>query len=208
MISALPQVPVSVRRDEPKQAEAQWAHIALHAPQMAATFGRYLTQISTFLSPNSVTAADLSFRTVTWFLDERRPDVRSVAGLDRNLMEDFAVWLSERPGLKGPLSVSSRRQRLGMLHMFFERIIDWDWPDAPARNPVWMFRFHYSARYYNPALGAWTQTDPSGHNPGGTGRVPPASWRITNRQARRPVGVRARLCRPRGRGRQNGRWAR
>jgi hypothetical protein len=68
-----------------------------------------------------VTAADLSFRTLTWFLDERRPDVRSVAGLDRNLMEDFAVWLSERPGLKGPLSVSSRRRRLGMLHMFFER---------------------------------------------------------------------------------------
>ncbi len=64
--------------------------------------------------------------------------MRSVAGLDRNLMEDFAVWLTERPGLKGPLSVSSRRQRLGMLHMFFERIIDWDWPGAPGAIPVFI----------------------------------------------------------------------
>jgi hypothetical protein len=50
MIRALPQVPVSVRRDEPSQAEAQSARTALNAPQLAATFGRYLTQISTFLS--------------------------------------------------------------------------------------------------------------------------------------------------------------
>jgi len=123
MIHALPEAPVSVRRDDVSHAEAEWADIALRSPVLAATFRRYLTQISTFLSPNSVIAADLSFRTLTWFLDERGSDVRSVAGLDRNIMEDFAVWLSERPGLKGPLSVSSRRQRLGMLHMFFERII-------------------------------------------------------------------------------------
>jgi site-specific recombinase XerD len=138
MIKALPQVPLSVRRDEPSHAEAQWTQIALASPELAATFRRYLTQISTFLSPNSVIAADLSFRTLTWFLDERGSKVRSVAGLDRNLMEDFAVWLTERPGLKSRLSVSSQRQRLGMLHMFFERIIDWDWPDAPARNPVFI----------------------------------------------------------------------
>ena len=100
---------------------------------------RYLTQISTFLAPNSVLAADLSFRTLTWFLAEQAPGVRSVSGLDRNVMEDFAVWLAERPGQKtGRLSVSSRRQRIGMLHMFFERIIDWDWPDAPARTPVFI----------------------------------------------------------------------
>ena len=27
------------------------------------------------------------------------------------------------------------RQRLRMLRMFFERIIEWDWPDAPDREP-------------------------------------------------------------------------
>ena len=99
MIRALPQTPLSVRRDEPSHAEAQWAQIALASPELAGTFRRYLTQISTFLSPNSVIAADLSFRTLTWFLDERGSKVRSVVGLDRNLMEDFAVWLTERPGL-------------------------------------------------------------------------------------------------------------
>jgi site-specific recombinase XerD len=138
MIGAQPETPVSIRRDNLSHAETEWADIALRSPVLAATFQRYLTQISTFLSPNTVIAADLAFRTLTWFLDERRSHVRSAAGLDRNLMEDFAVWLSECPGLKGPLSVSSRRRRLGMLHMFFERIIDWDWPDAPARNPVFI----------------------------------------------------------------------
>ncbi len=103
MIRALSPAPASVRCDDVSHAETQWDQIALCSPELAATFRRYLTQISTFLSPNSVIAADLSFRTLTWFLDERGSKVRSVAGLDRNLMEDFAVWLTERPGLKRPV---------------------------------------------------------------------------------------------------------
>jgi hypothetical protein len=29
-----------------------------------------------------------------------------------------------------------RRQRLRMLRVLFERIIEWDWADAPMRNPI------------------------------------------------------------------------
>jgi site-specific recombinase XerD len=51
--------------------------------------------------------------------------------------EDYKVWLAAQPGHHGQgLSVNSRRQRLGMVRAFFERIIEWDWPDAPARNPL------------------------------------------------------------------------
>ena len=39
--------------------------------------------------------------------------------------------------LQGPmLAKNTQRQRLRTLRMFFERIIEWDWSDAPARNPV------------------------------------------------------------------------
>jgi integrase len=47
--------------------------------------------------------------------------------------------LAERPGATGkPLSVNFRRTRLGIIRTFFDRIIEWDWPDAPARIPIFV----------------------------------------------------------------------
>jgi site-specific recombinase XerD len=41
------------------------------------------------------------------------------------------------PGVRGGrLSAETQRQRLRTIRQFFERIIEWDWPDAPPRNPV------------------------------------------------------------------------
>ena len=36
----------------------------------------------------------------------------------------------------GTITPETHRQRLRMVRAFFERIIEWDWPDASARNPV------------------------------------------------------------------------
>ncbi len=45
--------------------------------------------------------------------------------------------MAGRPaGTSGTLSANTFGQRLRMLRVFFERIIEWDWPDAPPRNPV------------------------------------------------------------------------
>ena len=45
--------------------------------------------------------------------------------------------LAARPGVRGgQSSPNTHRQRLRTLRVFFERIIEWDWPDAPARNPI------------------------------------------------------------------------
>jgi integrase len=103
---------------------------------MTDTLGRYLAQASTFLAPRSVEVADVVLRQFArWLLDHT--DVRAVAEVGRSHVEDFKLWLVARPGMRGDgLSVSTQRQRLRMLRMFFERIIDWDWPDAPARNPI------------------------------------------------------------------------
>ena len=34
------------------------------------------------------------------------------------------------------LAKNTQRQRLRMIRIFFERLIEWDWPDAPRRNPI------------------------------------------------------------------------
>jgi integrase len=118
------------------KAAGEWAQIAVHAPQMAATLGGYLSQAATFLAPTSVEVADLTLRQLAfWLLDHT--DLRAIGDVRRSDIEDFKLWLVAQPGVNGDgLSQNTQRQRLRMLRVFFERIIEWDWPDAPARNPV------------------------------------------------------------------------
>jgi site-specific recombinase XerD len=37
---------------------------------------------------------------------------------------------------RSAVSAETHRQRLRTIRQFFERIIEWDWSDAPPRNPV------------------------------------------------------------------------
>jgi site-specific recombinase XerD len=125
------------RRYEPAGSVAanEWADITAEAPEMAATMGRYLRQIATFLAPASVVVADNALRQLAgWALTNT--GIESVAQFRRDDIEDFKVWLSTRPGVKGTLSANTHRQRLRTLRAFFERIIEWDWPDAPVRDPI------------------------------------------------------------------------
>jgi integrase len=60
-----------------------------------------------------------------------------VAAIGRTHIEDFKTWQAARPGRGGkPLSTTTIRHRLGLLRTFFERIIEWDYDDAPARLPI------------------------------------------------------------------------
>jgi site-specific recombinase XerD len=97
---------------------------------------RYLGQASTFLAPRSVEAAENALRQLArWLIDHT--EVRAVAQVRRNDIEDFKVWLAAQPGNRADrLSANTRAQRLRTLRMFFERILEWDWPEAPARNPI------------------------------------------------------------------------
>jgi site-specific recombinase XerD len=123
----------------PPDARRQWAgweEITADAPQMTATMFRYLHQAATFLAPRSVESAENALRQLAFFL-VNRTDVRTVAGISRNDIEQFKLWLAAGPGTKGgTLTANTQRQRLRMLRMFFERIIEWDWDDVPARNPI------------------------------------------------------------------------
>lgn len=119
------------------QAGQEWQQIAVRVPDMAATMGRYLNQASTFLAPLSIEVADNTLRQLARFL-LADTTVTTVAGVTRDDIEAFKLWLAAQPGSRPgtTLSFNTQRQRLGMLRVFFERIIEWDWDDAPRRNPV------------------------------------------------------------------------
>jgi site-specific recombinase XerD len=115
---------------------AEWAVLAAQAPQLIDTMARYLAQAGTFLAPASIDSASLGMRQFCrWLLADT--DIRTVAGINRNAIEDYKVWLADQvaPG-GGRLAANTQRQRLRMLRVFFERIIEWEWSDAPTRNPI------------------------------------------------------------------------
>ena len=106
------------------------------SPQVVATIDRYLAQLSTVLAPRSVTMANTTLRQlVRWLV--ATTEVTAVAEITRTHLEDYKLWLATRPGMKGEtLAKNTQRHRLRMIRIFFERIIEWDWDDAPRRNPL------------------------------------------------------------------------
>jgi site-specific recombinase XerD len=103
---------------------------------LAATMRRYLIQLTTFLAPRSVDVADHTLRQLARWLVVNT-EVKVVPDITRTHIEDYKVWLAAQPGASGPtLSKSTQRQRLRMIRIFLERLIEWGWPEAPGRNPI------------------------------------------------------------------------
>ena len=123
---------------EGSPAAEQWAQIRPVAPQVAATIERYLARLATFLAPASVEAADGALRIFArWLVHDA--GITSIAAVHRDDIEDFKVWLAHKPHPQRAgrtISPNTYRLRLRTVRSFFERIIEWDWPDAPARDPV------------------------------------------------------------------------
>jgi len=114
----------------------EWAALSGRAPQLVATMRRYLVQLTTFLAPRSVEVADTTLRQLSRWLTTDT-DVTVVAQITRAHIEDYKVWLAAQPGQKGQLlAKNTQRHRLRMIRIFLERLIEWDWPDAPGRNPI------------------------------------------------------------------------
>jgi integrase len=123
--------------EAPSQSELDWQVVTAGAPQLAATATRYLEQISYSLRPGSVVVADAALRVFCRYLLDAHPDTVTFAQVGRTEIEGFKAALAARITAKGtPVSPNYRRQRLGTLRTFFDRIIEWDWPDAPARIPI------------------------------------------------------------------------
>ena len=135
MSAATARIAAGDRAPAGTHAAAEWEQIGAAAPELALTMRRYLAQAATFLAPRSVAAADGALRQLArWLLAST--SIESVTQIRRDDLEDFKIWLSSQDGIKGALSANTYGQRLRMLRVFFERIIEWDWPDAPPRNPL------------------------------------------------------------------------
>jgi site-specific recombinase XerD len=97
---------------------------------------RYLEQVACVLRPGSVSGADLALRSFAAFLAETSP-VTSLTLITRRHIEDFKPWLAARPGQNKPrLTPATIAHRLGTLRMFFLRIEEWGWDEAPPRVPM------------------------------------------------------------------------
>jgi site-specific recombinase XerD len=117
-------------------AAAQWAQLRAEAPQVVAVIQRYLQRLAVFLAPGSVDAAENALRQFArWMITDAGLD--AIAAVRRDDIEDYKVWLAAQPRAGGKtITMETHRQRMRTVRAFFERIIEWDWPDAPPRNPV------------------------------------------------------------------------
>ena len=121
----------------PSSSEREWAEMTPVAPRLVGTASRYLDQIGLSQRPATVVVADRALRLFCRYMVDHHPDTQGFAEVGRDHIEGFKGWLVAMTTAHGkPLAANTLRQRLGMLHSFFERIIEWDWPDAPARIPI------------------------------------------------------------------------
>ena len=109
---------------------------------MVATMTSYLDQLEVSARPGTVAAAELTLRFFAHRVTEADPSCVSVAGIGRAHIEDFKTWLLTRRGRTGkPLATMTIRHRLSTVRTFFERIMEWDYDDAPARLSIYMSDF-------------------------------------------------------------------
>jgi site-specific recombinase XerD len=136
-VSALPAGgPAASRAVAGSIAAAEWTRIETAAPQVATLMRRYLRQLGTFLAPRSVEAAGSALRQLArWMVTEA--GLAAVGDIRRDDIEDYQLWLAAQPRGGGQtITPETHRQRMRTIRQFFERIIEWDWPGAPPRNPV------------------------------------------------------------------------
>src|SRR5215472_2768094 len=98
---------------------------------------RYLEQVACVLRPRSVVNTDQALRSFAGFLTEAAPGVTCLGQVTRRHIEDYKPWLAARPGQNKPaLTTATIAHRLGTLRMFFVRIDEWGWDQAPPRVPM------------------------------------------------------------------------
>ncbi|MFN3256348.1 MAG: tyrosine-type recombinase/integrase [Ilumatobacter sp.] len=127
---------VTVGPGRPRARHIDWPEIAAVAPVLAGTMQRYLAQIAVSLRPASVRAADRMLRQFAGFVTGEFPEIVRLVDVERVHVEGFKRHLGTRLSQNDTgrtLSPTTIRITLGTLRTFFERVSEWDYPDAPKR---------------------------------------------------------------------------
>lgn len=130
------------RRPGGGKPEVTWSEIAARAPLTVTTMASYLDQLEVSARPSTMADAELTLRLFGHRVTAADPDCVTVADIGRVHIEDFKRWLAARPGknAKG-LSTMTIRHRLSTMRTFFERIMEWEYDDAPARLLIYSSDF-------------------------------------------------------------------
>ena len=114
-----------------------WEVVVATNPRFALTAWAYLDQLAVSMRPATVDVADNTLRCFAGFIVRDFADLTGFLDVRRAHIEAFKLFFSAHLTVKGaPPARNTIRQRLGMLRSFFDRIIEWDWPDAPVRIPI------------------------------------------------------------------------
>ena len=120
--------------------EVTWAEIAAPAPVMVATMASYLDQLEVSARPGTVAAAEYDAALLRSPGERHRPDL-CLGGAHRTVPHRGLQVLA-RSCVRGhtgkPLATMTIRHRLSTVRTFFERIMEWDYEDAPARLFIYM----------------------------------------------------------------------
>ncbi|MEK7425559.1 MAG: tyrosine-type recombinase/integrase [Actinomycetota bacterium] len=115
----------------------EWDLVVAQAPLFAVTAWRYLDQLAVSMRPATVDVADNTLRCFARFLVVEHPDLVGFVDVRRVHVEGFKLFFVAHITAAGrPPARNTIRQRFGMLRSFFDRIIEWDWDDAPMRIPI------------------------------------------------------------------------
>ena len=122
--------------------EVTWAEIAARAPVMVATMASYLDQLEVSARPGTVAAAELTLRFFAHRVTEADPScTRWHASGVPTSRTSSPGWSAVGAGTGKPFATMTIRHRLSTVRTFFERIMEWDYDDAPARLFVYMSDF-------------------------------------------------------------------
>jgi len=115
-----------------------WDRLAVQAPLLAGTMRRYIAQQTVTLAPSTIMAMNNTLVRFGLWVIVHDPTVRGAGDIGRSHVEAFKLkCITDVHFATGqPLATNTVRQRLRLMKVFFDRIIDWEFDDAPSRNPI------------------------------------------------------------------------
>ncbi len=105
---------------------------------MVAAAERYVSSRRPTISASYAAQMTVNLRAFVNWISEARPEVRSFAAVDRDVVLEYAAALGEyvSPQTGRVLSAATREGRLSALSVFFRDTADWGWEEVPGRPLV------------------------------------------------------------------------